>query len=144
MEGSMRLISLAVPTLALAAGLFSALTLGVSPASALPPATGSKCDSSWVNNPGAMACFIKGEDESHAGVRHPHYVACVGGTTFCCVDNDAGHQTCDAQEHTTGATQTDWKNALLGAHKTMLMRMGRFTERPGPLRSEIPKAATKP
>jgi hypothetical protein len=34
------------------------------PARALPIATGSKCDSSWVNNAGAMDCFVQGEDES--------------------------------------------------------------------------------
>lgn len=136
----MRLTSLIVPAASVVAGFLCTLAV-TAPAHALPPATGSKCDSSWVNNPGAMECFIKGEDESHAGVKHPHYVACVGGNTFCCVDNDAGHQDCVVQDRAGHVGQADLAKAVLAAHRTMTMRIGRFTERPGPLRSEIPKAS---
>ena len=135
----MRPKSLAVPTLAVAMGLLCT-SIAPTPARALPPATGSKCDSSWVNNAGAMACFIKGEDESHAGVKHPHYVACVGGDIFCCVDNDAGHQNCEAQAQAGHANPADWQRAILSAHKTMTMQLGRYSGRRGPPHSEIPKS----
>jgi len=132
----MGLKSLAVLTAAAAAGSFCTLATP-SPAHALPPASGSKCDSSWVNNAGAMACFIKGEDESHAGVRHPHYVACVGGDIFCCVDNDAGHQNCEAQAQAGHANVSDWTKAILSAHQTMTMQIGRYSPRARPPHSEI-------
>jgi hypothetical protein len=48
------------------------LVLGSPFASALPIASGSKCKSDWVNNAGAMACFIQGEEELRKGVSHPH------------------------------------------------------------------------
>jgi hypothetical protein len=35
------------------------LVLSSSSASALPVASGSKCTADWVNNAGAMACFIQ-------------------------------------------------------------------------------------
>ena len=114
-----------------------------SPASALPIASGSKCSSDWVNNAGAMSCFTKGEEEARSGVRRPHYVACVGGDVFCCVDNDHGAQDCTAQARGGRASQADWIRAILGANKTMLMRMGRFSGRPGAPRSEIPGAPTQ-
>ena len=64
--------------------LLSMLVLGSSSANALPPASGSKCSSDWVNNEGAMQCFIQGEEESRSGVKHPHYVACTAaGEVFC-------------------------------------------------------------
>jgi len=63
----------------------------------MPIASGSLCSSNWVNNAGALNCFIQGEDESHAGVTHPHYVACsAAGDIFCCVDDDKGNQNCQA------------------------------------------------
>lgn len=76
--------------------LLSAILLGSPSASALPPASGSKCSSDWVNNAAAMACFIQGEEDLRNGVAHPHYVACTGaGEVFCCVDK-AGGQDCVA------------------------------------------------
>ena len=89
------------------------LVLGVPSAIALPhSATGSKCDASWVNNENAMQCFIQGEDEARAGVGHPHYVACQGGTIFCCKDLDNGGQDCDEQE---ASTQPPSKEVLIRA-----------------------------
>jgi hypothetical protein len=90
------------------------------PASALPPATGSKCDSSWVNNAGAMNCFIQGEDESHAGVANPHYVACVGGDIFCCVNDSKGNQNCVAQAAVQRTTPAQWIKGILAAQQTMM------------------------
>src|ERR1044071_5259053 len=63
-------------------------------------ASGSNCSSNWVNNSGAMACFIQGEEEARNGVRHPHYVACTGTDIFCCKDDDRGNQDCIAQAGT--------------------------------------------
>jgi len=102
----MRRLSYAVPALGAATILRSArvgalvllstLVLGSPSASALPPASGSKCKSDWVNNAGALACFIQGEEDVRNGVRHPHYVACTNaGEVFCCVDGDTG-QNCEA------------------------------------------------
>jgi hypothetical protein len=77
------------------------LVLGVPSAIAKPKiASGSQCSANWVNNAGAMQCFIQGEEESHSGVSHPHYVACAGGDIFCCQDNDNGDQDCVAQAST--------------------------------------------
>src|SRR4051812_47293023 len=60
------------------------LVLGTPSGIAKPKiASGSECSSNWVNNAGAMQCFIQGEEESHNGVRHPHYVAC---TSAGCAD----------------------------------------------------------
>jgi hypothetical protein len=83
-------------TLVVLIGVFAALVLASSPASALPPASGSNCSSDWVNNPGAMSCFIQGEEDRRNGVAHPHYVACTkSGEVFCCQD-DARGQNCEA------------------------------------------------
>jgi len=60
-----------------ALALPSALVLGVPSAGALPVASGSKCSANWVNNEGALACFIQGEEDLRNGVAHPHYVACT-------------------------------------------------------------------
>jgi hypothetical protein len=112
--------------------LTTAPILSTTPARALPKiATGSNCSSDWVNNAGAMACFIQGEEEGNAGASHPHYVACAGGDIFCCQDDDRGNQNCEAQAKASRATQAQWINAILGAHKSMLTRMGRYTPKPG-------------
>ena len=115
-----------------AIALTAAPALAPTPAGALPKiASGSNCSSNWVNNSGAMACFIQGEEEGNAGASHPHYVACAGGDVFCCQDDDHGNQNCVAQAEVKGATQAQWIQAILGAHRTMLKRMGRYTPKPG-------------
>ena len=74
----------------------AAIAVSISDASALPPASGSKCSANWVNNQAAMACFIQGEEELRNGVRNPHYVACTAaGEIFCCQDKNGG-QDCEA------------------------------------------------
>ena len=97
------------------------------PALALPPADGSKCSSNWVNNASAMACFIQGEDEQHAGVKHPHYVACTSaGEVFCCVDDDRGNQNCQVAEASTGGnSHTIWVQGILAAQAAHLQAMGK-------------------
>ena len=124
--------------------LLSTLVFGSSFAVARPIiATGSQCRSDWVNNAGAMSCFIQGEEEARNGVKHPHYVACAGGDVFCCVDDDRGNQDCVAQVGGRPATKDDWLRAILGAHRTMLMRLGRYSGKAGGLQSEIPNPARK-
>jgi hypothetical protein len=83
-------------------------------------ASGSECSSTWVNNAGAMQCFIQGEEETRRGVRHPHYVACTGGDIFCCTDDDRGNQNCVAQSGTRPASKADWIRAILAAQRTHL------------------------
>src|SRR5260370_38062097 len=77
--------------------LLSMLLLGSPYARALPPADGSKCKPDWVNNPGAMDCFIQSEEDVRNGVSHPHYVACTNDAEILsCVNNNNGAQNCDA------------------------------------------------
>jgi hypothetical protein len=133
---------LAAPA-ALGLAMACMLALGASPARALPPATGSQCSSNWVNNAGAMACFTQGEEEARNGVRHPHYVACVGGDVFCCVDNNNGNQNCIAQARGQPAGQADWLKAILGAHRNMTMSLGRYSGKTRGLSSEIPTAPVR-
>ena len=125
-------ITLAGAGMSLGAWAMAGALTVATPALALPPASGSKCNSNWVNNSGAMSCFIQGEDESRAGVRHPHYVACVGGDVFCCKDDDRGNQDCVAQAGARPATNADWIKAILGAHRAMLTRMGRYAPAKAP------------
>lgn len=98
-----------------------AIVLVCQAGSALPrPASGANCSSDWVNNAGAMQCFTKGEEETHAGAVHPHYVACLNGQIYCCVDDSRG-QNCDAVESRTRATSNDWIKAVLAAAQAKKM-----------------------
>lgn len=108
-------------TVRLLAAAATLLVFGTPVASAAPKiASGSNCSSTWVNNAGAMACFIQGEDESHSGVSHPHYVACAGGDIFCCKDDDHGNQNCVAQASTRPPSKDLWIRAILAAQRTHL------------------------
>ena len=119
--------------------ILTAWAVGPLPAAALPIATGSQCNSKWVNNAGAMQCFIQGEEEIHAGARHPHYVACVGGDVFCCVDNDAGNQDCIAQARQRPPTNQDLIQAILAVHTNRLIALGRYTDK-----SKVPPVKRPP
>ncbi|HEY1300711.1 MAG TPA: hypothetical protein VGF07_09455 [Stellaceae bacterium] len=114
-----------------------------SPAVALPIASGSQCSSNWVNNEGALNCFIQGEEETRNGAKHPHYVACAGGDVFCCVDDDRGAQDCVAQARAKPANNADRLRAILAAHRTMLMRLGRYYSRPDGLPTKTPNSPRK-
>jgi hypothetical protein len=117
--------------------------LGAAPAAALPPVTGSGCTTSWVNNAAAMACFIQGEEDAGKGVAHPHYVACVpnGGTIYCCVDNDAGNQNCEAVSDVRRSTEAQRIQAILGANRTLLKSLHRYSSPTAPIQNGVPKAA---
>jgi hypothetical protein len=91
-----------------------------------------------------MSCFIRGEEESRSGARHPHYVACTAaGEVFCCVDNDAGAQDCEVAVRGRPAGKADWTRAVLAAHRSMTMSLGRYTDRPVPPHSRAPEAIRK-
>lgn len=107
--------------------LLSTLIMGSPSASALPPASGSKCSSNWVNNAGAMSCFIQGEEDLRNGVSHPHYVACTSaGEVFCCVDDSRG-QNCEAVMVVGRPPNVDVKlGAILDAQQTILTLLGRI------------------
>lgn len=105
--------------------LLFAAVLGaiVLPANAKPKiASGASCNSNWVNNEGAMQCFIKGEEETRAGARHPHYVACAGGDIFCCQDNDSGAQNCVAQARSRLPSRAELLNAVRAAQSARSKR----------------------
>jgi hypothetical protein len=116
----MKRSSLAFGTVLISIAIFA------SPAFALgKPATGSNCSSDWVNNSGAMQCFTQGEEETHAGVAHPHYVACLNGQTYCCHDDSKG-QNCEAVMSVHPVTSNDWMKAVLAAHRAQAARMSRI------------------
>ncbi|MBP1739348.1 MAG: hypothetical protein H6Q48_1641 [Deltaproteobacteria bacterium] len=122
-----------------ALGLLCLIVLGSPPAFGKPKiASGSQCSSDWVNNAEAMECFIQGEEESHTGVRHPHYVACAGGEVFCCVDDDRGNQDCVAQEGGRQTTQDDWIRAILAAQRTHLKTLTRKPRKTGVTETKTP------
>jgi hypothetical protein len=105
----------------------SIILCNASAAYARPVADGSKCSANWVNNAGAMNCFIQGEEDQHAGVAHPHYVACTAaGEVFCCVDDDDGNQSCEVVEATTGPVNSAiWVRAVLAAQASHLKALGK-------------------
>jgi hypothetical protein len=110
--------------------LLSMLTLGASYANALPrPASGSNCKPDWVNNQGAMACFIQGEEEARNGVSNPHYVACLpNGEVVCCKDNDHGGQNCEGVEAGARPASENAKfGAILQAQQTILTKLNRLS-----------------
>ena len=118
---------------------FSILALAAGYANALPPADGSKCSSNWVNNNAAMNCFIQGEDETHAGAAHPHYVACTAaGEVFCCVDDNKGNQICEVCAATAKAPSEAAKlNALINGQMMMQANMNQLSTRVGGLESTV-------
>src|SRR5215469_13801854 len=120
--------------------LLSMLVLGSSPAGALPPASGSKCKPDWVNNPGAMDCFIQGEEDVRNGVAHPHYVACTSdGETYCCVDSESVRgQDCEAVR--AGGQEPSDKvklGAVLNAQLTILSTLGQISTKIDRLESKV-------
>lgn len=97
--------------------LLSSIALGGEAfAAPVQRADGSKCPMTWVNNQGAMACSEQGEDDQHAGVTHPHYVACLNGEVFCCVDDNKGNQSCNG----LGAAAVIRGNEIANPNKTMM------------------------
>lgn len=127
-------------------GFVFTMILGTAPARALPPASGSKCSSNWVNNEGAMACFIQGEEDVRNGVKHPHYVACTSaGEVFCCVDNDRG-QDCEAVKVSVGGHQhleATQIGAILDAQQTIITLLGQLSNKIDSLESKLGERNSK-
>jgi hypothetical protein len=153
----MRRLSYAVSTLATAmiqrsarlGGLLliSMLVMSAPSASALGIASGSKCTVNWVNNAGALACFVQGEQDSRNGVSNPHYVACsAAGETFCCVDDSKGNQSCEVVEAVVKGgkpIQATQLEAVLDAQQTILMKLNQLSKRMDSLESKLSGANSK-
>jgi len=136
-------------TLARLAGfaLLSVLVLNSWPARALPrPASGSNCKPDWVNNAGAMACFIQGEEDVRNGVTNPHYVACLSnGEVLCCVDNNHGGQDCEAaKEGGRPAGENAKLGAILQAQQTILTTLARMSAKLDKLEHKVGELNRKP
>ncbi len=128
-----------------ALALLTLLIAGSSPVSALPPASGSKCKADWVNNAGAMDCFIQGEDDVRNGVKHPHYVACTAaGEIFCCVDDDRGNQDCQAVR-AGGRQPSDAVklNAILNAQMSIRTTLGQISTKVDGIESKLGELTRK-
>jgi hypothetical protein len=115
------------------------LVLSIGYANALPPASGSKCNSNWVNNGAAMDCFVQGEEDVHNGVAHPHYVACTdAGEIFCCVDDNKGNQNCEVCAASVRQPSEAVKlNAILNAQMIMLSNVNKLSTRVDSLESKV-------
>ena len=115
-----------------------------STAHALPPASGSKCSSNWVNNASAMQCFIQGEEDVQHGVSHPHYVACTAaGEVFCCVNNDNGNQDCEVQASKAKTTEAQRIRAILAAHRAMVKSVDLPSGKPSNANGRAPDPTRK-
>jgi hypothetical protein len=128
-----------------ALAMLAVLIVSSSPAGALPPASGSKCKADWVNNAGAMACFVQGEDDVRNGAKHPHYVACTAaGEIFCCVDNDHGGQDCDAVM-AGGRQPSDAVKlgAILNAQMSILSTLGQLSTKVDGIESKLGELSRK-
>jgi hypothetical protein len=120
--------------------VLAALLTGSPPAIALPKASGSNCGSGWVNNEGALDCFILGEDDSNNGVPNPHYVACTSdGEIFCCVNTKSGAQICESQTGAARANVEQQVRAILESQAAVLANMARISKRLDDLEGELPK-----
>jgi hypothetical protein len=110
-------------------------------ASAKPIASGSNCTVNWVNNEGALGCFIQGEEDGNNGVSHPHYVACsAAGETFCCVDDDQGHQDCQVVEAVIKGgrpIQATQLGAILVSQQTILTKLSQMSKKVDSLESKM-------
>jgi len=127
--------------------LLLTLFLPPSPVYALPPASGSKCNSNWVNNEAAMNCFVQGEEDVHNSVAHPHYVACTAaGEVFCCVDDNKGNQNCEVCTAKSGGkrpTVGAQIGAILNAQLIILSNMNRLSTRIDTLESKFGELSRK-
>ena len=108
-------------------------------AHALPPANGSNCSANWVNNEGALECFIQGEDETNGGNSNPHHVACTAaGEIFCCTNNNRGGQTCEAVGGRARASVAQQLKAILNGQLAVMEQMRHLSERMDRLESHAP------
>jgi hypothetical protein len=106
---------------------------------ALPPVNGSNCSSNWVNNEGALECFIQGEEESNGGSSNPHYVGCsADGEIFCCFDNPkTGGQVCESVGTAEHADVQQQVRAILEAQAAIAAGMARISKRLDDLENKL-------
>jgi len=109
--------------------MLAALLMGAPLAVALPPVNGSNCSSNWVNNEGALECFIQGEEEANSGTSPPHYVGCsADGEIFCCVDRNGG-QVCESLAGAARANVEQQVRAILESQAAISANMARISKR---------------
>ena len=122
-----------------AAIMVAALFAGSSAAVALPPVNGSNCNSNWVNNEGALECFIQGEEETNGGTSPPHYVGCsADGEIFCCFDNPkTGGQVCESVGTAEHADVQQQVRAILAAQAAIAAGMARMSKRLDDLENKL-------
>jgi hypothetical protein len=115
------------------------LLIGTPLAWALPPVNGSNCGSNWVNNEGALECFIQGEEETNNGTSPPHYVGCsADGEIFCCVDNPrTGGQVCESVGTAEHADVQQQVRAILEAQAAIAAGMARVSKRLDELENKL-------
>jgi hypothetical protein len=118
----------------------AALVMGMPLAIALPPVNGSNCNSNWVNNEGALECFIQGEEETNGGSSNPHYVGCsADGEIFCCFDNPkTGGQVCESVGTAEHADVQQQVRAILLGQAAILANMARISKRLDSLEKKLP------
>lgn len=120
--------------------LLSMLAFDAPSAHALPPpANGGNCTINWVNNPGALDCFVQGEQDIRNGVKNPHYVGCnQAGEIFCCVDEAAG-QNCEVVSAKTGRipSQGAQIGAILDTQRTILMKLNSISDQVDDLQNKM-------
>jgi hypothetical protein len=115
------------------------LLIGSPLAWALPPVNGQNCGSNWVNNEGALECFIQGEEETNNGTSPPHYVGCsADGEIFCCVDNPkTGGQVCESVGTAQHADLQQQVRAILAAQAAIAAGMARVSKRLDELENKL-------
>lgn len=117
--------------------VFATLAMGAPHAIALPPANGSNCGSNWVNNEGALECFIQGEEDTNTGTSPPHYVGCTAdGEIFCCVDTGKG-QVCESVGTAGHADVQQQVRAILEAQAAISASMARISKRLDSLENKL-------
>jgi hypothetical protein len=116
-----------------------ALFAGSGSGVALPPVNGSNCGSNWVNNQGALECFIQGENETNGGSSNPHYVGCsADGEIFCCFDNPkTGGQVCESVGTAEHADVQQQVRAILQAQAAISAGMARLSKRLDDLENKL-------
>jgi hypothetical protein len=100
---------------------------------------GSNCSSNWVNNEGALQCFIQGEEETNGGSPNPHYVGCsADGEIFCCFDNPkTGGQVCESVGTAGHADVQQQVRAILEAQAAIAASMARMSKRLDELENKL-------
>ena len=121
-----------------ASAILAAVAGGAPLAVAMPKASGSNCGSDWVNNEGALECFISGENDMNNGVSNPHYVACTpDGEVFCCFNDKRGAQICESQAGSARANVEQQVRAILEGQRASFEAMDRMSKRLESLENRI-------